>query len=247
MDSDFVVLRLNADGTPDTTFGTGGAYTLDVNNRNASPRTATLLADGSILVSGYYDDGGVVKPILFKLTSAGALDPSFGTNGVFTQTVLAAITEAYAAVQQGSNFVTVGYGRGAAPETLDWVSLRVTGAGVLDTTYGTNGVARFDVAGFNDNGRSLAALPDGRLLLVGGGRPVTDNVDAMALVLNANGQPDTTFGENGRRLFNLGGPSDFFWSVAVNPAGTQAAIVGTKGGTTAPGNDDAAILLLPLQ
>ena len=42
-----------------------------------------------------------------------------------------------------------------------------------------NGVARIDVAGYNDNARSLIMLPDFRPMLVGGGAPVMGNTDGM--------------------------------------------------------------------
>ncbi|MBP6833776.1 MAG: hypothetical protein KA978_23520 [Deltaproteobacteria bacterium] len=252
-DSDFAVVRLSADGVRDAAFGTNGVATVDVNNRNASPRTTTLLPDGGIVMAGYMDDGGVVKPVLFKLTSAGALDPTFGTAGIFAPTVLAAVTEAYGAVLQGTSFVTAGYGRNSASENLDWLSLRVSSTGALDTTWGTAGVARLDLAMFNDNARALVALPDNRVLLVGGGRPAADNVDGMLAVLNSSGQADTTFGARGIRTYDFGGSSDFFWGAALSPARTHVALVGVRG-VTAPAadagvsaaNDDAVVFLLPL-
>ena len=252
-DSDFAVLRLSADGARDASFGTNGLATVDINNRSANPRTATILADGSIVTSGYMDDGGVVKPVLFKLTAAGALDANFGTAGVFAPTVLAVATEAYGAVLQGTSFVTAGYGRNAAAESLDWLSLRVSSTGALDTTWGTAGVARLDLAMFNDNARSLVALPDDRILLLGGGRPTEANVDGMLAVLTAGGQPDTTFGPRGIRTYDFGGASDFFWGAALNPARTHVALVGVRG-VAAPAadagvsaaNDDAVVFLLPL-
>ncbi|MDB4931867.1 MAG: hypothetical protein JWM10_4351 [Myxococcaceae bacterium] len=252
-DTDFAVLRLSADGVRDASFGTNGLATLDINHRGASPRTATILADGSIIVTGYMDDGGVVKPVLFKLTSAGVLDATFGTAGVFAPTVLAATTEAYGAVLQGTSFVTAGYGRNAATESLDWVSLRVSAAGALDPTWGTAGVARLDLAMFNDNARGAVALPDGRTLLLGGGRPTSDNVDGMLAVLDGAGQPDPSFGARGIRTYDFGGASDFFWGAALNPARTRVALVGVRGvaapspdaGVTAA-NDDAVVYLLTL-
>ncbi len=249
-DTDFVAVRLSADGVRDPAFGTNGVTSVDINNRSASPRTATVLADGGVVVSGYMDDGGVVKPVLFKLTAAGVLDPSFGTAGVFSPTVLAATTEAYGAVLQGSSFVTAGYGRSNTNESLDWVSLRVSATGALDSTWGTAGVARLDLARFNDNARALVALPDNRILMVGGGRPTETNVDGMIAMLTATGQPDTSFGARGIRTYDFGGVSDFFWAVAVNPAHTHAAVVGARavgvsaGATTA--NDDSVVFLLPL-
>ncbi len=80
-DTDFAVVRLSADGVRDAAFGTNGVATVDINNRSANPRTATLLPDGSIVVSGYMDDGGVVKPVLFKLTPRGRSTPPSARRG----------------------------------------------------------------------------------------------------------------------------------------------------------------------
>ncbi|MFO0609407.1 MAG: hypothetical protein U0324_39955 [Polyangiales bacterium] len=245
-DSDFAVLRLTVDGARDAAFASNGVYTLDINNRDGTPRTSSILPDGSTITSGYMTESDVVRPVVFKLTPAGAPDRAFGANGVFSQPVLAAATEVYAIALQGANLVTAGYGRGAATESLDWLSLRLTPAGAIDPSYGTMGYARIDLNGFNDNARTVAVLPDSRVLLVGGGRPAETNSDAMLGVLTANGARDPSFGTNGLRTFDLGGASDFFWGVAVAPSGRQAAVVGAKGVGTGAGNDDAAILLLPL-
>ncbi len=188
---------------------------------------------------------GVVSPVAFKLTSRGLLDPTFGVNGIFNQNVLAATTECYGAARQGDKFVTAGYGRDNANESLDFVSLRLTATGQLDTTYATAGVARIDVAGFNDNARNVAVLHDNRVLIIGGGRPTTDNVDGMLVMLTPDGQRDTSFAPNGIKLYDLGGPSDFFWGLALSPDGRRAAITGLRGAAMG-GNDDAAMLILTL-
>jgi uncharacterized delta-60 repeat protein len=245
-DTDFAVVRLTVDGARDAAFGSNGVYTLDVNNRDATPRTSSILPDGSTITSGYMTESSVVRPVVFKLTPAGAPDRTFGTNGVFSQPVLSLVTEVYASSLQGSNLVTAGYGRNNAMESIDWLSLRITGAGALDTSYGTMGFTRLDFSGFNDNCRTLAVLPDNRILLVGGGRTSETNSNGLVGVLTANGARDTTFGTNGLQAFDLGGGSDFFWGVAVSPTGNQAAVVGAKGVGTDAGNDDAAILLVPL-
>lgn len=245
-DTDFAVVRLTADGARDMTFGTMGVVTLDIGNRSASPRTTTLLPDGNIIASGYMSDGNVVKPVIFKLSSTGQLDRSFATNGIFNTAVLAATTEVYAAELQGTSLVTTGYGRNAATESLDWVSLRITAAGQLDTTYGTDGYVRLDLAGFADNSRSLAVLPDNRILLVGGGRTSMTDSDGMIALLTPNGQKDTKFSSTGFKRFDFGGTSDFFWGAAVSPDKTKVAIVGTKSSGVDTGQEDGAVLVMPM-
>lgn len=245
-DLDFAVVRLEANGARDNTFGTNGLMLLDINMQGASPRTATVLADGSTVVTGYTRDGDmVVSPVLFKLTPAGQLDTTFGVNGVFNQIVLGSVTEAYGAALQGTKFVTAGYGRNAAADSLDWVSLRIGADGKLDTTFGESGVTKVDVAGFNDNARCLVTLPDNRVLIAGGGRNTADDVDSMVGILLENGKIDTSFNTKGFKLYDLGGTNDFFWGSDISPDKKTVAIVGVKGVAAGMGDDDAAIMLMP--
>jgi len=69
-------------------------------------------------------------------------------------------------------------------------------------------------------------------------------------LLTPDGQPDVTFAATGWKTYDLGGPSDFFWSVALSPDGKTAAVAGIRGvgsmPTPATLNDDAALLVLPL-
>ncbi|MFO0576195.1 MAG: hypothetical protein U1A78_19505 [Polyangia bacterium] len=245
-DTDFALIRLQPDGARDVTFGTQGVCAVDINNRSASPRNVTLLPDGSIIGSGYMSDGGVIKPVLYKVSGSGQLDTSFGNGGAFTQNVLTAATEAYSVVLQGTSLVTTGYGRNDASESLDWVSLRVSASGQLDPSYGSGGFVRIDVSGFSDNSRSLLALPDDRLLLLGGGRPTESNSDAMIAMLTANGQRDTTFSPNGYKLIDFGGSADFLWAGAVSPDKSRVALVGLKSSGTGIEDDDGVVLILPL-
>jgi uncharacterized delta-60 repeat protein len=245
-DTDFAIVRLTANGARDATFGTNGVTTVDINNLGANPRTSIVLANGSIVSSGYMTENGVTSAVIFKLSQTGQLDTTFGTGGISRQSPLGLVTEVYAIAAQGNSIVTTGYGRNSTSESLDYVSLRLTANGALDTSYGTNGVTRIDVGGFNDNSRSLIVLPDGRVLLIGGGRPSENNQDAVMVLLTPNGQPDVSFAPDGRRVFELGGAADHFWSVAMAPSRNQIAVVGLRGVGTAPGNDDAALLLVPV-
>ncbi len=248
LDSDWVAVRLSVDGVRDATFGTNGLFSLDLDNRDASARNATILGDGSVVVAGYYTDPmSVVRPVLFKLTDRGVLDVRFATMGVYNPVILALSTESYAAALQGTNLVSIGYGRASAMENVDWLSFRVNSVGVRDMTFGNNGLVRIDRAGFSDAARGLLVLNDQRILLIGGGRDSDANSDGMIAMLTRDGALDMTFGVGGKRIFDLGGASDFFWAAALSPNGALAAIVGTRQVAAGMGNDDSVILLQPVQ
>ncbi len=246
-DTDFAVVKLTKDGARDTTFGTDGVATVDVENASASPRSTTILADGSSVTAGYMRDvDNVVRPVLFKLKADGTLDSSFGTGGVFAKVILGAVAEAYGAALQGSNFVTVGYGRSSTSESLDFLSIRVLANGTHDTSYGTGGHTRVDVNGFNDNGRALVVLPDDRVLMVGGGRNTETDSDGYAALLTKDGIADTTFGPKGLKKFDFGGTGDFLWGAAIAPSKDYVALVGLRSGAAASANDDSVLVILPM-
>jgi uncharacterized delta-60 repeat protein len=268
-DSDWALVKLTADGDPDLSFSTDGKVTLDIGEVNASARAVTVLPDGSIIGTGYTTSTvlgiSTQQPVLYKVSATGAFDETFATAdaiatpGVWhdfatdeTNTALRA--EAYGAAVQGDNFVTIGYGPTPTEggTGTDWVSFRFTATGEQDLTFGDAGRAYIDAGGFGDNGRFVMTLPDNRILGVGVGRRAAAEQperDAMIAVLTADGLPDTSFAPNGFKLFDVGGDADHFWAAGIAPEDpTQVAIVGIAGGrTTGVNDDDALLLLLPLE
>jgi uncharacterized delta-60 repeat protein len=82
-DIDYAVVKLTSNGAVDTTFGTDGRVTLDIEQGGDSPRTAIVQPEGKIVLSGHTDGtNDVVTTVLFRLLSNGQFDPSFGNNGV---------------------------------------------------------------------------------------------------------------------------------------------------------------------
>jgi uncharacterized delta-60 repeat protein len=244
LDTDFALARLTSNGELDDSFAQNGVFSLDLAGNNASPKPPVVLPNGSIMGVGYQNANGVVVPVIYRVNAAGQLDNSYGQNGVFSQAVLRAVTEVYAVALQGSSVVTVGYGRNNPQESLDFLSLRILENGTLDTSYGTSGgYTRVDADGYNDNGRNMTLLPDGRIMLIGGGRYAANSSEGMMVILSADGQADENFGERGAQLLDFGGAADFLWGVKVSPQGDKVVAVGIKGDAN---GDDAVVVTLPL-
>ncbi|MEP6995268.1 MAG: delta-60 repeat domain-containing protein, partial [Acidobacteriota bacterium] len=83
---DFAVARYNANGTLDTTFGSGGKVTTDFPGLAAVPSSVIIQPDGKILVAGgafpNFTFLGDFK--LVRYNSNGSLDTSFGAGGIVT-------------------------------------------------------------------------------------------------------------------------------------------------------------------
>lgn len=268
VDADWALLRLTRDGELDTRFGADGKVTLDIAEAGASARTITVLTDNSVVAAGYLSSTALgvqtQQPVIYKVTATGEFDPTFATTdawtapGVWHDLAVAPPlrAEAYGAALQGDKLVTMGYGPTPGTGTgSDWVSFRYTADGDLDTTYGADadgdgspdGVTYVDAGGFGDNGRFVMALPDGRVLGIGGGRPTADDTDGMVVVLNEDGTPDTSFAPGGFQLYDVGGANDFFWAGALAPNRKRVAVVGIAGATTSANDTDSALLLLSFE
>ncbi|HEY6879723.1 MAG TPA: hypothetical protein VI299_16965 [Polyangiales bacterium] len=271
-DSDYALLRLNAEGQLDTSFGGTGVVRTDFSQTNAGARAATVLANGSIVAAGYTTSSVLVtapatsqQPVLYKVNVDGTPDATFGTldpvptPGLFHDICRAdgKNAEAYGAAQQGTKFVTLGYGPTPGSGTgSDWVWFRFNGDGTQDKTFGTSGVTFMDPGGYGDNGRALITLPDNKVLGVGGGRPAPATPppmgtnppsDGMIGVLAENGQPDPSFGKNGVRLFDFGaGTTDFLWSAELSPDKKTVAVVGLGNKASDNDDEDGIVLILPV-
>jgi uncharacterized delta-60 repeat protein len=182
----------------------------------------------------------VVRPALVRISANGALDTTFGKGGVGGAVILEPVGEAYDVVMQGDKFITVGYGRSADVEKVDMLAARFTSTGALDTTFGTNGLVRIDIAGDDDRGRDVVVLADGRILIAGSAKPDATNIDAALYLLDKDGARNASFGVNGVLQVDLGGPSDAFFGVALTPDGKNAMVVGYKGADPVTGDDAVA-------
>jgi uncharacterized delta-60 repeat protein len=78
-----LVARYNTDGTLDNTFGTGGVITTSIATYTMVDYYSLALQDnGKIVVGGRVFNGSRFKFVLARYTSSGALDTTFGTNGI---------------------------------------------------------------------------------------------------------------------------------------------------------------------
>jgi hypothetical protein len=129
--------------------------------------------------------------------------------------------------------------------------------GVRDASFGDapNGAVVVDPSGamVGDNCRSAIALPGGKTLLIGSAGPANQVAqDAAFVVLDADGKLDAAYGDGAHTIaFGPdGGGNDQLWGGAVS--GDFALLVGYRGGgaaadQTADKNDDAYLVLLPVQ
>ena len=77
------LLRRNADGTPDTTFGNEGELILEIEGVSSVINDLLVEPGGSVLLAGSVKDENFSKAFAARLMEDGELDPYFAGNGLF--------------------------------------------------------------------------------------------------------------------------------------------------------------------
>jgi uncharacterized delta-60 repeat protein len=169
-----VVLRLNINGTIDTSFGSAGIVTIDFRVVDNIVTGLAVQADGKIVVTGTGIPGG---GRLERLDVDGQPDSSFGTDG-----------ETF--IFPGNPGPVVILPNGDIVVLEGNVLQRFTNNGTLDTTFGNSGNAPLVFAG-----SSIALLSNGKFLITPSAFLFGPGAVAR---YNSNGSLDTTFGIGGQ-------------------------------------------------
>lgn len=221
--SDIKVLRLNADGTLDTAFGTGGSVVVGVASANDTPRQILLQADGKIVVAGTGNAGASSTNdfALLRLNANGTLDTSFNGSGKLVVPVGSGPDAANAAVLQADGKIVVA-GTVGSGSTADYGLVRVNADGTLDSSFGNGGKQILAVGPGGDAAYVLALQADGKLVAAGysrSGAADTSDWDMSLVRLNADGTPDSSFGTGGKVITHVSNLNDRIFAIQVQPDG----------------------------
>jgi uncharacterized delta-60 repeat protein len=192
-------------GTLDPTFGDGGVVTTGFANGSAGVGSFEQ-SNGDIVAVAQVDfvQGAATGIGLVRYTSTGALDTTFGTNGI-TNTSFAGFTfEPFGfAVPKNGDILVAGLalGRGEAGR-IEFGLARYTSNGILDTTFGNSGLVTTLVGVRVDIPTAMLLQPNGKIVMAGfevGQEGVAPGMMSMVRY-NSNGSLDTTFGTGGISL-----------------------------------------------
>jgi uncharacterized delta-60 repeat protein len=177
----FLTARFNANGTADSTFGSGGVVATQAGIGDTFGGVA-VQGNGQIVVGG--SGGSPFALYLLRYNANGSLDANFGTGG----TVAVQAPSGYAIDVRGSGVVIQADGKilaggefgDATNQYVHLAAVRVNPDGSVDTGYDNGGWASapFGAADM----QAIALEPDGRLLLAGYARP-TSNLRPTDVVL----------------------------------------------------------------
>jgi uncharacterized delta-60 repeat protein len=225
------LMRLNANGTIDTSFGSGGS----VNSGNG--QEIRLDPSGRIYVAGIFSTGkgNNVTRYYFvrRFSSTGVLDNTFGSNGLATSRAIT--TSLFSMALDAFGNVLLGSHNGS-----DLIVERFDASGHVDSGFSEDGYISLDFARGTDNG-SVGVTADsfGRVIVAGNVKPYPGAAETNAGVfrLNYDGSLDTSFANGGKLGADIAGVYDYTGSVILqgDPFCACQRIVlagGTTGGAT---------------
>ena len=144
----FALSRLNMDGSLDTSFGTNGTVTLAAGDSLAE--AMAVAPDGAIVLAG--------GKHVVRITPGGALDESFGEDGIVQLPDHA--LRAVAVQSDGKVLVT-----GGKSDKVVLVRLKANGA--VDSGFAAQGTALEAVPGGIAEAYAIVIQPDGRIVVAG--------------------------------------------------------------------------------
>jgi len=190
--NEVAVVRYNADGSKDLSFGSGGVVTTAVNNASIEGMAVKVQTDGKIIVAGNADG----KFALIRYLTDGAADSTFGVNGLIITDVNPYPARVYAlTLQDDDKYVVAGSaGAGSAVFALARYDLN----GNIDSNFGSSGIVVTQINEYSyDSISAIATQTDGKIIVAGYTQKQGSH-DGIALArYDNNGNLDVSFGVNG--------------------------------------------------
>jgi uncharacterized delta-60 repeat protein len=227
------MIRMNPDGTPDNTFGSGGSTRFFFTQHQNSITAMALQNDGKIVIAGSDGLSGSEGFFVSRFTSNGGFDNSFGDAGAAYATFGANSYGSAVAIQNDGKIVVSG------SNNVDGSLARFNTNGTLDTSFDGDGkyvvppqgATHFyltDIA-IQSNGKIIAAAS----AYIPPSQGISDDGSAV-LRINTNGSLDASFGSGGVAFNSIGDAGNGFYTTLVLPTGRILA-----GGYSSNGaNDD---------
>jgi uncharacterized delta-60 repeat protein len=214
--TNFALVRYTSNGGLDDTFGTGGkVFTGSTTTTEQQANAIALQTDGKIVIAGSSRTGLNTDVVVARYLTNGTPDPDFGTGG---QTILPVgegntldVAHAVAVLPDGKILV-------AGTTANDYLLLRFTSTGALDTDFGAGGGYITGFTNSTDAGYALSVQSDGRILLAGSS--VLSGREYFGLLrFTPDGLPDGSFVNGGGTVFGVTAGADTARAIALQSDG----------------------------
>lgn len=214
--SDFALVRLLADGSPDPSFGDKGRVILDVGRKDEIHYLA-LQPDGRIVVAGFTGKPRAFDFSLLRFDSHGNPDPTFGNRGLVLIDETREDRLYGLSLQADGRIVATGSVKKAGEE--DCAVLRLSPSGERDRSFGRDGLVIVPFSRGQDVCSAVTVGKGGEIWVVGFAEKRGRDTDFGLARITRDGHPNTNFGNDGILLTDFEGGIDVAHAVSVDRAG----------------------------
>lgn len=193
------VVRLNADGTFDNTFGSGGKKTDNTGFNVLINIYADLQADQKMMVAGRYVENSQSKIFLIKYDVNGSRDLSFGTNGIVTTNF--GSDDYYIGgvkVLDNDNILVTGSSTSNTDPSRSFLLAKFLPDGSLNNLFGNNGFVTTPVPAYVSGTFAIDVSDNGKIAIGG------ESGGFAVMVYDANGSLYQRFSGDGIEIHQIG-------------------------------------------
>jgi len=225
---DLLLVKHLPSGYPDNSFGTSGTVLHDLAAVHETAMRCLIQPDGRIVLAGSQLQSSE-NTLIARLLPDGTLDQSFNGSGWLNLSLSEWIDQiGDIALLPDGKLLVVGSVSEAIGADYEIFAVRLMQDGSFDNSFGTSGIARFDVGTGSDFANVLVLQPDGKYIIGGGfnNNSTTANEDFGLLRINHNGSLDLTFGTNGTVTTEIGSSYERIVDMALQDDG-KLMVAGT--------------------
>ncbi len=241
----FYLARYLANGSLDTSFGSGGQVITPWGPARAGAEGVAIQADGKIVVVGYTTSNHSFASYAFavaRYNEDGTLDTNFGSGGQVT-TDFAFNTYEYAsdvALDSQNRIVVAGITSRGGAASFDFAAARYNSDGTLDSTFGGDGTVSTPFDGGGDHLANAVAIGAGDKVILAGSSGTSFNASFAIARFNEDGSLDISFDNDGRVKTNVGGYASELQAIAIDTEGkivVGGIVADNKWGNLGPGSN----------
>jgi uncharacterized delta-60 repeat protein len=207
------ILRLNSDGSPDSTFGDLGTVTITFGTGfQLSAYSLELQTDDKIVIASSLVAGQNQDILVGRLNADGSIDEFFGNMGYASINFGMAVDgfsetsdNAHVVKIQQDGKILVGGLTTYDPESFnstDFALLRLNSDGSLDSSFGVEGKTSTDFGGF-DSITSIMINAAGKIIATGGSTSTNGQGQVAIAQYESNGNLDSGYGIGGKALIDF--------------------------------------------
>lgn len=195
-------VRLNPNGTPDTTFSSDGYQYVSMGNQQSiGGQTPSVKLDGQgrivAVCSGGLAGTFDLDILVCRLLSDGSIDNSFGVSGIRTVDMTGAgsqpdLGSAFDIDIHGNIYIVGACRVGFTPLDNDFALVKIDSTGTLSNDFDQDGKKLYNPTGFAEFATGVACLPNGRFVF---GGKAGGNV--MLVMMDSTGALDNSFNGTG--------------------------------------------------